>query len=121
MQVRWSEVHKVAVIDPQGRLDVRTMVEIKNTVGSLLQDGCRTIILECQGVERMQAMSLGVLVERLCRAREAGGVLALASLHPLLVSRLQELRVDSLFPMFASVADALTQLAGVASEAVLAA
>jgi hypothetical protein len=73
MLVRWSEAHKVAVIDPQARLDVRTMVEIKNTIGSLLRDGCRTVILDCQGVERMQAMSLGVLVERLCRAREAGG------------------------------------------------
>jgi anti-anti-sigma factor len=121
MQVRWSEAHKVAVIDPQARLDVRTMVDIKNAIGSLLQDGCRTVILNCQGVERMQAMSLGVLVERLCRAREVGGTLALANLHPLLVERLQELRVDGLFPSFGSVNAALSDLAGVQSEASLAA
>ncbi len=121
MQVRWSEAHKVAVIDPQARLDVRPMVEIKNTIGSLLRDGCRTVILDCQGVERMQAMSLGVLVERLCRAREAGGVLALANLHPLLTARLEELRVASLFPRFASVSEALAHLAGLQPEAILAA
>lgn len=121
MHVRWSEAHKVAVIDPQGRLDVRTMVEIKNTIGGLLRDGCRTVILDCQGVERMQAMSLGVLVERLCRAREAGGILALANLHPVLIARLQELRVDSLFRTFGSVSEALADLAGLPSEAILAA
>ncbi len=121
MQVRWSAAHKVAVIDAQGRLDVRTMVDMKNTIGSLLEDGCRTLILDCQGVERMQGMSLGVLVERLCRAREVGGTLALANVHPLLVLRLQELRVDALFPRFGSVTEALAELAGLQSEAVLAA
>jgi len=118
MQVRWSEAHKVAVIEPQGQLDIRTMVTMKDTIGSLLRDGCRTVILDCQGVERLQAMSLGVLVERLCRAREAGGVLALANLDPMLVARLQELRVDALFPTFSSVPEALQQLAGVRADAV---
>ncbi|MFB3818274.1 MAG: STAS domain-containing protein [Candidatus Methylomirabilales bacterium] len=121
MHVRWSAPHKVAVIDPQGRMDIRTMVEMKETMGSLLRDGCRTLILDCRGVERMQAMSLGVLVERLCRAREVGGTLALTNVHPLLMVRLQELRVDGLFPQFASVPQALTELTGVESEAVLAA
>jgi len=118
MQVRWSEAHKVAVIEPQGQLDIRTMVTMKDTIGSLLRDGCRTVILDCQGVERLQAMSLGVLVERLCRAREAGGVLALANLHPVLVTRLQELRVDALFPTFGSVPEALQHLAGLHADAV---
>jgi anti-anti-sigma factor len=121
MQVRWSEPHKVAVIDPQGRMDIRTMVEMKEAMGSLLRDGCRTLILDCGGVERMQAMSLGVLVERLCRAREVGGTLALTNVHPLLTVRLQELRVDGLFPRFASVSQALAELTGLQSEAVLAA
>jgi anti-anti-sigma factor len=121
MHVRWSEAHKVAVIDAQGRLDLRTMMDMKNAIGSLLRDGCRTVIVDCQGVERMQAMSLGVLVERLCRAREAGGTLALANLHPLLTARLQELRVDSLFRIFGSISEALAELAGLPSEAVLAA
>lgn len=121
MHVRWSQAHKVAVIDPEARLDIRTMVDLKNTIASLLSDGCRTVIVDCAGVERMQAMSLGVLVERLCRAREVGGTLALANLHPLLRERLQELRVEGLFRTFGSVGEALADLAGLQSEAVLAA
>ena len=118
MLVRWSEAHKVAVIDPQARLDVRTMVEIKNTIGSLLRDGCRTLIVDCRGVQRLEAMSLGVLVERLCRAREMNGTLALAHLNDDLAARLQELRVHSLFQIFESVPAALQGLVGADSEAV---
>jgi anti-anti-sigma factor len=118
MQVRWSEQHRVAVLDPQGDLGIRTMVEMKNTIGSLLRDGCRTLIVDCRGVERLEAMSLGVLVERLCRARELSGTLALAHLNDDLAARLRELRVHSLFQIFESVPAALQGLVGADSEAV---
>ena len=118
MQVRWSEPHRVAVLDPQGDLGIRTMVELKNTIGSLLRDGCRTLIVDCRGVQRLEAMSLGVLVERLCRAREMNGTLALAHLNDDLAARLQELRVHSLFQIFESVPAALQGLVGADSEAV---
>jgi anti-anti-sigma factor len=117
MQVRWSERHRVAVLDPQGDLGIRTMVEMKNTIGSLLRDGCRTLIVDCSRVQRLDAMSLGVLVERLCRARELSGTLALAHLNEDLATRLRELRVHSLFPTFESVSAALQGLAGADSEA----
>ncbi len=117
MEVRWSEAHNVAVIDPQGDLGIRTMVEVKNTVGKLLRDGCRTLIVDCRGVKRAEAMSLGVLVERLCRARDLGGTLVLANLGPELLGRMQELRVDSLFQAFDSVQAALDALVGMQPEA----
>ncbi len=120
MQVRWSEPHKVAVIDPQGDLGIRTMVEIKNSIGALLRDGCRTLIVDCRGVQRVEAMGLGVLVERLCRARDLGGTLALAGVGPELAGRMQELRVDSLFQAFESVQAALNILVGIQPEAVAA-
>ena len=121
MQVRWSETHKVAVIDAQGDLGIRTMVEMKNTVGALLRDGCRTLIVDCGGVQRVEAMGLGVLVERLCRARELGGTLALTNLGPEFTARLRELRVDALFQAFDSVQAALDVLAQPEAAAVLAA
>ncbi len=116
MQVRWSEQHNVAVIDPQGDLGLRSIVDVKNGIGSLLRDGCRTLILDCTGVSRLEAMSLGVLVERLCRARDVGGTLALTNLSPELVNRLQELRVHSLFPTFDSIQAALDGLLGLRAE-----
>jgi anti-anti-sigma factor len=116
MRVRWSPQHNVAVIDPQGDLGIRSMVELKQAVGSLLGDGCRTVIVDCAGVTQLDAMSLGVLLERLCRAREAGGTLALAGLNPELVRRLQALRVLSLFPNFDSVPAALQGLVGAPTE-----
>jgi len=112
MQVRWSEVHKVAVIDPEGDLGIRTMVELKNTVAALLRDGCRTLIVDCHSVQRVEAMGIGVLVERLCRARDLGGTLVLTSLTTELASRMRELRVDSLFQTFDSVQAALNALLG---------
>ena len=119
MQVRWSEAHRVAVLDPQGDLGIRTMVEMKNAVSSLLHDGCRVLIVDCSGVQRLEAMSLGVLVERLCRAREVSGTLALANLSADLTARLDELRVHSLFATFDSVAAALEGLVGAGLEGVL--
>ena len=118
MQVRWSEAQRVAVLDTQGDLGIRTMVEMKNAIGSLLRDGCRILIVDCQGVQRMEAMSLGVLVERLCRARELNGTLALAGLSPDLEARLLELRVHSLFHVYSSTSAALEQLVGAGVEAV---
>jgi hypothetical protein len=61
-----------------------------------------------------------VLVERLCRARELNGTLALAHLNADLEARLQELRVHSLFQIFDSVPAALEGLVGAGSEAVAA-
>jgi anti-anti-sigma factor len=118
MQVRWSETHRVAVLDPQGDLGIRTMVDMKNAIASLLRDGCRVLIVDCGGVQRLEAMSLGVLVERLCRARELNGTLALAQLGDDLQARLQELRVHSLFQIFESVPAALRGLVGADAEAV---
>lgn len=117
MQVRWSETHKVAVIDPAGDLGIRSLMDIKQGVGNLLQDGCRTVILDCTGVHRLEAIGLGVLVERLCRARDLGGTLALANLNPELVGRLYDLRVHSLFQIFDSVQAALDALVGAPVEA----
>lgn len=117
MQVRWSETHGVAVIDPQGDLGIRSMVEIKNTISRLLADGCRILILDCAGVQRVEAMGLGVLVERLCRARDAGGTLALANVGPPLAERMRELRVESLLRSFESVPAALEALVGSQTEA----
>jgi anti-anti-sigma factor len=119
MQVRWSEAHRVAVLDSQGDLGIRTMVEMKNAVSNLLRDGCRVLIVDCRGVQRLEAMSLGVLVERLCRAREMSGTLALANLSADLTARLDELRVHSLFPTYDSVAAALEGLVGAGLEGVL--
>ncbi len=118
MQVRWSATHRVAVLDPQGDLGIRTMVDMKNAIGNLLRDGCRVLIVDCRGVQRLEAMSLGVLVERLCRARELSGTLALARLGEDLQARLRELRVHSLFQVFDSVPAALQALVGADSEAV---
>lgn len=120
MQVRWSETYRVAVLDPQGDLGIRTMVDMKNAITNLLRDGCRTLIVDCREVQRLEAMSLGVLVERLCRARELNGTLALAHLNADLEARLQELRVHSLFQIFDSVPAALDGLVGAGSEAVAA-
>jgi anti-anti-sigma factor len=120
MHVRWSEAHKVAVIDPQGDLGIRTLVEMKNTMGALLRDGCRTLIVDCHGVDRAEAMSLGVLIERLCRARELSGTLVLANPGPELTERMRELRVDSLLQAFDSVQAALDVLVGSHSGAMAA-
>lgn len=117
MDIRWSEPHKVAVIDPRGDLGIRSMVSIKNAIGSLLRDGCRTVIVDCRGVERVEAMGLGVLVERMCRAREQGGTLVLAHVGPLLAERMRDLRVDSLLTAFDSVQAALKATVGVQAGA----
>jgi len=116
MHVRWSAQHGVAVIDPVGDLGIRTMVELKQAVGSLLSDGCRTVIVDCRGVAGLEAMSLGVLLERLCRAREVGGTLALAGLNPDLLARLGTLRLLALFPTYDSVPAALQGLVGSPTE-----
>ena len=117
MDIRWSETYRVAVLDPRGDLGIRSMVSIKNAIGDLLRDGCRTLIVNCRGVERVEAMGLGVLVERMCRAREQGGTLVLAHVGPALAERMRDLRVDSLLTSFDSVQAALNATAGVEAEA----
>lgn len=117
MDIRWSETHKVAVLDPRGDLGIRSMVSIKNAIGDLLRDGCRTVIVNCRGVERVEAMGLGVLVERMCRARELGGSLVLVHVGPAMAERMRDLRVDSLLTAFDSVQAALNATVGVQAEA----
>jgi anti-anti-sigma factor len=110
MRVGWSADGRAAIIDPEGELDLPAMLDVKKAIAALLRDGCRVLIVNCHGVERLHCRSLAVLVERLCQARELGAALALVDLHPALATRIRELRLDSLLPSFGTVGEALSYL-----------
>ena len=69
----------VATFRPRGAIGLRGMLELREVLAAVLRNGYTRHLLDFSGVWHVSANSLGILVERRDRAREAGGQLVLVA------------------------------------------
>lgn len=110
MRVRRLLDQGVALVDPEGIMDVRTMVEVRGAIGDLIREGTRHVLVNCEGVGQVTFIGLGVLVERLQELRALGGSLSLLAPSPDFREVMRMVRVEGLFPTFRNEAEALEHI-----------
>jgi anti-sigma B factor antagonist len=102
-----TDIHGVAIVDPEGRLTVETISAFTEAVRRLIDMGHTRILLNLADVPRLDAAGLGAIARASVAARRGGGELAL--LNPTARSR-QLLTITGLLPLlrtYDSRADAI--------------
>ncbi len=99
--------HGVVVIGIDGQLIVGNRQELKGLIQVALEAGDRKFLIDCSTTAYIDSSGLGALVTISKKVRESGGELRLAGLNSDLQSLFELTKLDTLFVISPSVADAL--------------
>lgn len=95
------------VVTVDGQLVVGNRQEFKQLVLDEVERGTRQIVIDFTNTAYIDSSGLGALVSLGKRIRESGGELRLAALNDDLRTLFELTRLDTLFPLYASLDDAL--------------
>ena len=99
----------VVVVAVAGQLVVGNRQEFKQSVLDEVERGARRILVDFSETGYVDSSGLGALVSLNKRLREAGGELRLAALNEDMRTLFELTRLDTLFRLYASRAEALAQ------------
>lgn len=99
----------ITVVKVEGQLVVGNRQELKELVHDAVERGDRKFLFDFTPTAYIDSSGLGALVSISKRVREAGGDLRLAGLNEDLRSLFELTKLDTLFPIAGSAAEALTE------------
>jgi anti-sigma B factor antagonist len=99
----------VLVVAVAGQLVVGNRQEFKQTVLDEVERGARRILIDFTDTGYVDSSGLGALVSLNKRLRETGGELRLAALNEDMRTLFELTRLDTLFKLYATRAEALAQ------------
>ncbi len=94
------------VVVEETRLDASLAEAFKNYLFDVIDKGASTIIVDLENVKFMDSSGLGSLVAAL-KKLSGQGVIKLAGAQPAVKDLFELTSMETLFPVFASVSDAL--------------
>jgi len=93
----------------ENRIDAAVALSFKDRMRNETEDGPDLVVLDLQQVEFVDSSGLGAIVASM-KALGSGRKLALAGLTPTVEKVFRLTRMDSVFPLYTSLDDALSQL-----------
>jgi anti-sigma B factor antagonist len=106
-EIAEKRVDGVSVVTVTGEIDVATAPDLKECLVAQASDGVSAIVVDLSGVSFIDSTALGVLVGAFRRQEEAGGTLKLVVTEPRILKVLEITALTSVFPVFASVDEAV--------------
>lgn len=97
----------VAIVTVDGQLVVTNRQEFKQAILDAVEQGARLVVVDFTSSGYIDSSGLGALVSLSRRLRESGGDLRLVGLNEDLRTLFELTRLDALFPLYATRADAL--------------
>ncbi|AMW06733.1 hypothetical protein GEMMAAP_09790 [Gemmatimonas phototrophica] len=97
----------IAIVTVDGQLVVTNRQEFKQTILDAVEQGARLVVVDFTTSGYIDSSGLGALVSLSRRLRDAGGDLRLVGLNEDLRTLFELTRLDALFPLYATRADAL--------------
>jgi len=97
----------VLIVTVDGQLVVTNRQEFKQAILDAVEEGVRVVVADFSTAGYIDSSGLGALVSLSRRLRETGGDLRLVGLNDDLRSLFELTRLDALFPLYATRADAL--------------
>jgi anti-sigma B factor antagonist len=95
------------IVTVDGQLVVTNRQEFKQAILDAVEQGTRLVVVDFSQSGYIDSSGLGALVSLSRRLREAGGDLRLVGLNDDLRTLFELTRLDALFPLYATRADAL--------------
>jgi anti-sigma B factor antagonist len=95
------------IIALAGDVDLHSSIELRQHLLGVLEKKPPIIVLNLEGVDFMDSSGLATLVEALQLSRRSGGQIRLAALKQRVKNLLEISRLDAIFKIYASEAEAL--------------
>lgn len=107
LQISSQSSGGVTILKLSGKLDAQSAPAANDQLKGLIASGKSKIILDLDGLSYISSAGLGILNANQADARKAGGMIRLACVKPQVKDVFDLLKFTLLFPMFASVQEAL--------------
>jgi anti-sigma B factor antagonist len=109
LEIQIEEAEDHTVCRPVGELDAYTVGQFRESLGDLATTG--RLLIDLSEVPFMDSAGLGALIGGICRAREAGGEVAVACSRPTLTRLLHTTGFDRIVPVTETLEEAVAALA----------
>lgn len=111
LSIEQSKPHPgTALIRVNGRLTLgENSQQVETIVSSLIAEGCRSVIFDLSGLTQIDSTGIGRFIASYRHLMAAQGALRMAAASPPVRSAFHVTRLDSVFPFFDSVEDAIGQ------------
>lgn len=96
----------VCMLKLSGEVDVYTAPTLKERIVSAVDDGCKEIVVDLDGVGFIDSSGLGVLVGGLRRVKERSGSIRLVCTRENILKIFRITGLDKVFPIFATLEEA---------------
>jgi len=106
LNIRSEQEGNVCSVILEGEVDVYTAPRLKEELVSLIEGGCKNIIVDLEGVGFIDSSGLGVLVSALRRARERDGAVRIVCTRDNVLKIFRITGLDKVFPIFSDAAEA---------------
>ena len=100
-------IQGIAVIHVRGDLSFREMIEVRRAVGAFLMGGHTRMVLSMAGVDHVNYLSIGILVEQQRLLMNCSGALKIAGMNSYVRDIFALVGMDQLFEIYATVEEAL--------------
>ena len=101
-----GDANETTVVELMGRLDNETADYFFQCLQSLIEQESKQVIIDCGKLEYITSLGLGVLVRAHSRMTKIGGNVKLANVPGIIVEVIQLVRLNQVFHIYASVAEA---------------
>jgi anti-sigma B factor antagonist len=103
-----AHVGEFVVVTATGELDMATSEQLRDCLADVVAGGGRQVVLDLSRVTFVDSTVLGVLVGVRNQLHVDGGQLTIVSRHPSVLKVFQVTGLDQVFPIRASLADAVS-------------
>ncbi|WP_116112393.1 STAS domain-containing protein [Austwickia chelonae] len=107
LEVATREEDGIAVVSVSGDVDVSNAVRLRDGLDKVLITGQSRLVVDLSDVPFMDSTGLGVLIGRLKVVRARRGSMRLVCAEPRMLRVLSITGLDTVFPMYATVAEAV--------------
>lgn len=98
----------VGIVTLLGRFTINTIGDrLDSTIRQLLDQGCKTIIIDLAGVTHLDSTGIGKFIQYLNLIMGVGGKLSMAGAQPTIRESFRVTRLDTVFRFYDSVETAL--------------
>lgn len=97
MKIQIEKKDNISVLHLSGTLDADTVTHFKQKINKLLDEGCFSLVMDCEHLNFVDSMGLGAMISVLRRARTHKGDLKVAGLNADVRSVFEITRLQNLF------------------------
>jgi anti-sigma B factor antagonist len=107
LELEATPVDSWMVLTVGGEIDLNTAPQLKQRIGTLIEQGHHQIVVDLEGVEFIDSTGLSALVSGVTRAGESNGELAVVCTQPQFLRLLALTGLDKVLKVRGSVAEAV--------------